>query len=95
MNNSDFKVEGITEIGNHVQTIGRSIFGVFAIVAVLAVIILSIWAGTRNASEDDPMRRKANTQKILWAGIVLILICIGWGIFEAVIRIQANSISSI
>ncbi|WP_269902354.1 hypothetical protein [Mycoplasma tauri] len=31
MNNSDFKVEGITEIGNHVQTIGRSIFGVFAI----------------------------------------------------------------
>lgn len=82
--------KGLIDLTEQVQTVGHIIFGLVAVVAVIAVIITSIVAGIQNSHEDDPQKRKQNNKKILWAGIVLILVIVGWGIFELVISIQAS-----
>ncbi|UUA22989.1 hypothetical protein L8F19_03020 [Mycoplasmopsis bovis] len=57
---------GLTKLQSGIDQIINVVFGIFTGITVVIVIALLIWAMVKNQQEEDPMKRKQNTHKILW-----------------------------
>nr|WP_307923817.1 hypothetical protein [Mycoplasmopsis bovis] len=71
---------GLTKLQSGIDQIINVVFGIFTGITVVIVIALLIWAMVKNQQEEDPMKRKQNTHKILWGAACFSFNCFSIGI---------------
>lgn len=81
---------GLTKLQSGIDQIINVVFGIFTGITVVIVIALLIWAMVKNQQEEDPMKRKQNTHKILWGDAALVLIVLAWGLTAFIRNTQGN-----
>nr|WP_307936821.1 hypothetical protein [Mycoplasmopsis bovis] len=82
----EFNTAGLTKLQSGIDQIINVVFGIFTGITVVIVIALLIWAMVKNQQEEDPMKRKQNTHKILWGAACFSFNCFSMGINLAFIR---------
>ncbi|MCE6090785.1 hypothetical protein J7894_01700 [Mycoplasmopsis agalactiae] len=89
--NDSINTAGLTKLQSGIDSIINVVFGIFTGITVVIVIALLIWAMVKNQQEEDPMKRKQNTHKILWGAAALVLIVLAWGLTSFIRNTQGNT----
>ncbi|EIN15478.1 Hypothetical protein MAGb_0060 [Mycoplasmopsis agalactiae 14628] len=88
---NEINTAGLTKLQSGIDQIINVVFGIFTGITVVIVIALLIWAMVKNQQEEDPMKRKQNTHKILWGAAALVLIVLAWGLTSFIRNAQGNA----